>query len=578
MGYDGLVTCAIAQQLNATLKDGRIDKIYQPESDELIFHIRCGKETHRLYMSANGGHARLHLTQSDHGNPQNPSSFCMLLRKHFQGGRIREIRQIDSERIVEFSIDHINELGFSMNKKLVIEIMGKHSNIIALDLPSGKILDSIKRISLDVNRYRQLLPGLDYVLPPSQGKVSFHTIQEAQLDLILQRNTSSCSETLVAGIQGISPTIAHEICKRALGDSASSYDPENTHQIYAVIVEIVASINARSYTPVVYQGKEDPADFHVFPLTMLADYYEGKVFSDPSQAVEYYYTNKATTNRIRQKSADLYKAVQSGLDKLYLKKQRLSEDLLKAENAEKDRLYGELLTANMHDLHQGLDQISLENYYDGTQIVIPLDSRQSPSENAQRYYKRYNKAKIAKKEKSHQLSEANASIGYLESVMAFVEQADTMEEIEMIRQELIEGGYLRMRKNLFRSSRTKLTPQEFITADGFRILVGRNNKENDVLTFKTADKKDYWFHTKDIPGSHVILVTSGKQPSDSATLAAASLAAYYSKARLSENVPVDFTQVRHVKKTAGAKPGMVIFTDNKTVYVNPSKDLLSTSK
>ena len=572
MSFDGMVTAAIAHQLSQLLAGGRIDKIYQPEGDELLFHIHAGRETHRLYLSANGGHARVHLTQADFSNPQNPSSFCMLLRKHFQGGRIRSIRQLESERILEFVVDHINELGFSQEKMLLVEIMGKHSNIIALESPSLRILDSIKRISFDVNRYRQILPGLPYVMPPSKDKIPFRGLTVEQMDSILQKD-SSCSGALVAGIQGLSPTLADELCIRAAGNPSIQYDPTWAHALWSHLTELVASVDSGESQPVVYLTHDEPIEFHVTSLSVFGEYHQEQPFQDPSSAVDFYFTNRASTNQIRQKASDLYKAVQNNLDKLYLKKQRLAEDLLKAEGAEQDKLYGELLVANLHRIPQGLARVELENYYDQTTVIISLDPRYSPSENAQRYYRRYNKAKIARIEKQIQLEETDRSIEYLESVKTFVDQATSAENLTVIRQELMEGGFLRMRKDPYRQSKPKSIPFGFTTADGFRVLIGRNNKENDILTFQTADKKDYWFHTKDIPGSHVVLVTDGRQPSDSAIEGAASLAAYYSKARDASKVPVDFTQVRHVKKPSGAKPGMVIFTDQKTVYVDPVKEL-----
>lgn len=575
MSYDGIVTGAIAYELNDRLKGGRIDKIYQPESDELIFHIHATRETHRLYISVNGGSARLHLIDWDHPNPQTPSSFCMLLRKHLQGGRIREIHQIESERIVCFSIDHIDELGFSQGKELLVELMGKHSNIIAIDHASGKILDSIKRIGLDVNRYRQLLPGLPYVSPPSQGKIPFWNLKLPDLEPILSQNGVSYSKALVNGIQGIGPVISEELCLRAFLDPDAQCSLAGSASLLKSLTDMTSLIQKKEWSPVVYQNSFGPVDFHVFPLKTLLGSFEEHQFADPSKAIDYYYVSKLETNRIRQKSSDLLKTIQTGLSKLYLKKQRLLEDLLKAERAEKDRLFGELLTANLHLIASGLDRVVLENYYDGSQESIPLDVRLSPVENAQKYFRSYQKSKIALREKTLQLNETEDSIDYLESVLSFLEQADGLDAIEGIRQELIEGGFVKPRKNPYRLSKSKPTLLSMTTPDGFRILIGRNNKENDQLTFKTADKKDLWFHTKDLPGSHVILIRDGKQPTESAILAAASFAAYYSKGRQSENVPVDFTEVRFVKKPAGAKPGKVIFTDQKTVYVNPNNSLPS---
>ncbi len=576
MAYDGLVAGAIARYLNGILAGGRIDKIYHPDAEELIFIIHAGRERHRLYISANSGHARMHLLKEgkDLANPQNPTAFCMLLRKHFQGGRITEIRQVQSERIIELDVIHVDELGFSVNKRLIVEIMGKHSNIIAIEESNGRIIDCIKRITPELSRYRQLLPGLTYVYPPDHNKVCFYTLTEETLGQIIEESYSSLQKTLVNGIQGVSPVIAEKICKAAVQSAPKDAEVLTAADLLKVMSEMANKILSGNVKPVVYVDKDGaPSDFHVFPLSDAESLLDKIMFDDPSSAAEYYYSHKASSNRIRQKSADLARVLSASLDKLYLKKQRLSEELFAAENAEHYRIYGELLTANLHNISSGKSVARVLNYYDNTEVDIPLDPRFSPSENAQRYFKKYSKAKTAVREKKVQLEETNHSIDYLESVVTYVENATTLEEIEEIRQELIEGGCLRRKRSHYRPSRPKLQPHSFIAQDGSRILVGRNNKENDYLTLKTANKKDLWFHTKDIPGSHVILSAEGKTPSDEAIRQAASLAAYYSKARHSTNVPVDYTQVRYVKKPFGAKPGMVIYSNHKTLYVDPKKQL-----
>lgn len=561
MSFDGMVTGAVAHQLSSLLTGGKIEKIYQPEADEIILNIHSGRDNHKLYISSNSSHARIHLIKETTSNPMNPMGFCMLLRKHLQGGRITAIQQMDSERIVEISVDTINEMGFSVNKKLIVEIMGKHSNIIVVDIASNRIIDSIKRISIDVNRYRQLLPGQQYVYPPSQDKVPYYGLTELQIEKFVEDAGDNTAKALMSHIQGISPMIADEIVYRSGRQDTS---------IYKIISDLVDEISSDSPSPRVYlQEDGTPFDFHIVPISALSDYYREVSFQDVSEAISYYYSNKSSSNRVRQKSSDLDRAIGNSLDKLYLKKQRLSEDLLKAENSDGLRLFGELLTANLHQIKPGLSKVEVLNYYDNEMISIPLDPRFSATQNAQRYYKRYGKAKTAITEKNIQLHETNSDIAYLESVLSYAEKAVTVEEIEELRLELIEGGYLKRRKNNFKPSKSKPAPYQYTTSDGFRVLVGRNNKENDILTFKTASGKDYWFHTKDIPGSHVILFTEGKGLTETAIFEAAGLAAYHSKGRESENVPVDYTQVRHVKKPNGAKPGMVIFVDNKTVYVNP---------
>ncbi len=572
MSFDGMVTGAVAHQLSSKLTGGKIEKIYQPEADEIILNVHSGRENYKLYISSNSSHARIHMITEATSNPMNPMGFCMLLRKHLQGGRITSICQKDSERIVEISVDTMNELGFSVNKKLIIEIMGKHSNIIVVDIASNRIIDSIKRISIDVNRYRQLLPGQQYVYPPSQGKVPYYGLTFSQVESFIENAGDNTAKALMSNIQGISPLIAEEIVYQAGQLTSAQTDSIPATAFSSVLDRFVEQISTDNPSPRVYLQEDGiPFDFHLFPLRTISDYYKELSFSDISEAITYYYSNKSSSNRIRQKSSDLDRAVGNSLDKLYLKKQRLSEDLLKAENSDIYRLYGELLTANLHQIKQGVSQTEVLDYYKNENVTIPMDPRLSPIQNAQRYYKKYSKSKTAITEKNIQLKEANTDIAYLESVLAYIEKATSIEEIEELRQELVEGGYLRRRKNNFKPGKSKPAPYQYTTSDGFRVLVGRNNKENDILTFKTASGKDIWFHTKDIPGSHVILFPDGKSITETSIFESAALAAYHSKGRESENVPVDYTQVRHVKKPSGAKPGMVIFVDNKTVYVNPKQ-------
>lgn len=549
MAFDGIVTAAVARELSDMLLLGKIEKVYQPEPDELVFHIHTKKGNRRLYASAASDHARIHLITENPPNPPTPLAFCMLLRKHLQGGRILEIGQKDAERIIEITLETIDELGFSANKKLIFEIMGKHSNIILVDINTGKIMDSIKRVSIDVNRARQILPGKRYEYPPAQDKIPFPALTRSQAEHLEQS-----PKTLLAAVGGISPAIA-----QVLADSPD---------LYEALEEIRTSLSCGKISPCVYL-KEDgsPGDFHVIPL----DAYARKLdFETVSEMLDYYFVHKQSSNRVKQKSLDLKKALSASLSKLYLKKQRLGEDLIKAQNSEQYRLYGELLTASIHLVASGADKAIVPNYYDGSQLEIPLDPKYSPAKNAQRYFKKYGKAKTALKEKQIQIEETGQDIYYLESVAAFLEKAATIDEVESIRQELVESGFLRKRKNVELKKKKKALPYQYRTSEGFSVMAGHNNKENDILTFKMAGPKDYWFHTKDIPGSHVILFTEGKELSESAIFDAAAIAAFHSKGQSSENVPVDYTQVRYVKKPAGAKPGMVIFTHNRTVYVTPN--------
>lgn len=552
MAFDGIITSAMVRELQDTILLGKIEKVYQPENDELVFHIHTRAGNVKLYASASSNHARLHFIETNLPNPPAPLAFCMLLRKHLQGGRIVDIAQKDAERIVEISLETLNELGFTVSKKLIFEIMGKHSNIILVDMTTGKIIDSIKRVSIDASRVRQLLPGLTYEYPPAQDKISFREVTAEDLSGL----PAGDSKGFLSKVGGISPAIARELA--------------NVDGPYDRIAGIIDSVSRRSFVPRVYtDDKGVPQEFHITDLAEFEGAAQRLDFDTLSRCLAWYFDHKQSSNRAKQKSNDLIKSVTAALDKLYLKKQRLSEDLLKAENSDDLRLYGELLTANLHLVKSGDKAVTVVNYYDNSEVTIPLDPRFTPSKNAQHYYKRYGKAMTAVKEKQIQLDETGSEIDYLESVLTYLQNTDKVDEIEALRGELVETGYVRRRKQQFKEKKYKAQPHKYVIDGGFTVLVGRNNRENDILTLKTASKTDLWLHTKDIPGSHVIVQSGGAELSEKAVFQAAAIAAWHSKGRDSENVPVDYVKVRYVKKPAGAKPGMVIFTNNRTVWVNP---------
>lgn len=557
MAFDGIVTRAMVRELQDRILLGKIEKVYQPEADELVFHIHTKNGNVKLLASVGSAHARVCFITENPVNPPAPLAFCMLLRKHLQGGRITEITQKDSERIIEISLETLNELGFTMSKKLIFEIMGKHSNIVLMDIASGKIIDSIKRVSFDVNRVRQILPGMIYQYPPAQDKIPFLEISAEQLEAL-----PADGKSILRSVGGIAPAFAEELALRA-GVQRSGY-----------LSDVLAAIESPNHADArVYLDESGaPIDFYPVALSELEESCRVEHFGDLSSAMEFYFGKKESSNQGRQKSHDLIRSVNALLDKMYLKKKRLSEDLLKAENSEDLRLYGELLTANIHLIQPGMKSVEVTNYYDGSTLTIPLDVKLSPSKNAQHYFKKYGKSKTAIKEKQIQLDENEAEIKYLESVLSFLENTDDVAEIESIRAELVETGYIRRRRQAggFKEKNYKPVPYRYTLSNGMSVLVGRNNKENDILTFKTAGNKDLWLHTKDIPGSHVIVQSGGAELDEEAVWEAAAIAAYHSKARTSENVPVDYVQIKYVKKPAGAKPGMVIFTNNRTVYVNPA--------
>lgn len=553
MAFDGIMTAAVVRELKENILLGKIDKIYQPEPDELVLNIYTKNGVRRLYSTVNSAAASVRFVDKNPVNPPAPLNFCMLMRKQLLGGRIVAVEQKDSERIIEIFIETMNELEFKVSRKLIFEMMGRHSNIILVDYESGKIVDSIKHVSIDVNRARQLLPGKKYEYPPAQDKKPFKEASPDDLD-----NAGDNGKAILASIGGISPAFAREL---ALNNKRFDY-----------LRSVMDRIAEKDFYPVVYiDDNNTPREFYCVPLTEYEETCEPLLFDSLSGMLGYYYENRDVTNRVRQKSHNLVKSVSARLDKLYLKKQRLLEDLLKAENSEDLRLYGELLTANIHRMKTGMKEITVTNYYDGTSVTIPLDPRFPPNKNAQNYFKRYGKMKTAIKEKNVQLEETGQNIDYLESVLTYLNNTDKINEIDELRTELEEQGFVRARKQSKRKKKKfRPSPIKYRTSDGFEVLVGRNNKENDYLTTQLAAKTDLWLHTKDIPGSHVIVRLGRSEATETTIFEAAGIAAYHSKARASENVPVDYVKIRHVKKPAGAKPGMVIFTDNKTVYVNPA--------
>lgn len=553
MAFDAVITRAMVRELREKLLLGKIEKVYQPEKDELVFNIHTKEGNLSLFASVNSQNPRICLTDEKPKNPPNPLPFCMLMRKHLQGGRIVAVEQKGWERIIEISLETLNELGFTVSKKLIFEIMGKHSNVILTDMATGKIVDSIKRISIDASRVRQVLPGKAYLYPPAQDKVPYDRISAEELAAL-----PSDGKAILSCVGGISPAAAVQLAQLPPAERKGWL-----HKMIASIDEGLAVFRIYS------DGEGKPVEFYGADLSDFEDCCLRTDFSSVSRCVWAYFDRRDSSNRVKQQARASIKTVSSHLDKLNLKKQRLSEELLKAENSDELRIYGELLNANLHAIPQGAGSVTVTNYYDGSRVSIPLDPRYSPAKNAQLYFHRYGKSKTAIKEKSLQLRETEGEIQYLESVLSYLERGETEDEIESIRNELIETGYLRRRKAGPGEKKFAAAPLRYFTSSGLEVLVGRNNRENDILTMKTASKKDIWFHTKDIPGSHVILRTDGAEPQPSDIYEAASIAAYHSRARSSENVPVDYVPVKNVKKPAGAKPGMVIFTGNRTVWINP---------
>ena len=540
MSFDGVFAGVIARQLNKELSGAKIEKVQQPEPDEIILQVNSQAGRKKLLLCINPQGARVHYTALPYENPSDAPNFCMLLRKHIQGGRIISVSQPETERIICFDIETVNELGYSVSKRLIAETMGKHSNLILEDTQSGKIIDSIKRISIDVNRYRQILPGFPYVLPPSQDKKDFWTVE-------------SSDDVSASDIQGLSGALRAEI--RTAADAAKIREQ---------------LLNGELFPAVYLKPDKSPAEVHVTELKELEASCEVLRFDTPGEALDYFYSHRQESNRVLQRSAELNRTLSGLIDKQLLKKQRLLDELKQADRADEYRIKGELITANIGSIKPGSKKVTVTSYYDGSEVEIALDEKLSAAKNAQAYFKRYSKLKASVKEKLAQLKDCEDEIAYLESVQGLIPGAGTHEELDLIRSELIAEGHLRGKKASERSRKnSKPKPRRFKTSTGYELCVGRSSAENDYITFRLGCKTDLWFHTKDIPGSHLVLFTNGEEMDAETIYEVAGIAAWFSKGKDSENVPVDYVPLRYVKKPAGAKPGMVIFTNNRTVWINP---------
>ncbi|MDD9147116.1 MULTISPECIES: Rqc2 family fibronectin-binding protein [unclassified Sporolactobacillus] len=563
MSFDGIVTRAVVRSLQDFV-GGRVAKIYQPTATDLIFHLRSRSAHGKLLISVNAAFARLHLTRLTEGNPQEPPMFCMLLRKHLEGSVIERIEQVGLERIVHIDFRTRNELGDLSEKQLIIELMGRHSNVILIDKDSGRIIDSVKHLTSAVNRYRTVLPGETYVAPPDQGKLNPLEMPVKDLISQLEWNGGRIDRQIVGAVSGFSPLIGSEIVHRA----GLPYQ-----EAIARAFEIVqAAIRNHDYRPNIIYGKGGRDECHVLDLTHL----EGKKqeFSDVNEMLDHFYVVKAETDAVKQKAGDLSHFIALELKKNKAKLKKLEKTVREADNADTYRLYGELLTANMHRFKRGDRAVEAVNYYDGNQatVTIPLNPNRTPSGNAQAWFKKYNKAKTAKRVVRDQIGRTKEEIVYFDNLMQQVETA-SLKDIAGIREELEEGGYLK-KKRPARGKKKKTRPEidRYYASDGTEILVGKNNKQNDYLTTKVGGREEVWLHTKNIPGSHVVI--RSEQPSERTLAEAAALAAFFSKSRLGSGVPVDYTKVKFVKKPGGAKPGFVIYTDQRTLYVTPDESLV----
>lgn len=570
--FDGVVTKAVADELNMSISGGRIFKIYQPENDSLVFHIRTGKRNVKLFISSNANSARIHLTELDFENPDSPPMFCMLLRKHLSGGRIVNVRFHDYERIITIDIEATDELGDKNIKKLVTEIMGRHSNIILLN-PEGKIIDAIKHVDHGMSSVREIMPARQYFPPPAQDKIIPSELDFEEFIESVSGTDKPFDKILLSSVLGFSPVLCREICHRAGIDTDIGFASVNRTKLpdaVKILKQMVKSWEQRNYSPcVVYDAKTGkPLDFHAVSLTHYGSF---EIFESISDAIDKFYRVREIKSSISKKASDLNRIVRQNIERCEKKIQIHIDNLEKNSDPDIYRLYGELITANIHSLFKGMKKCSLMNYYDPEQkyVEIELDENRSPQENAQWYFKKYNKAKTTRSFAMEQLELAKSELEYLENVLFSIEEADSAEIIEQIREELRNQGYIH-KTNSRRKPSAESIPLKFISSEGYPIWVGRNNVQNDELTLKRAKPTDMWLHTKNIPGSHVIARIPDPIP-DKSLIEAARLAAWFSRARNTTRVEVDYTRVKYVKKPPGAKPGMVIYTNYNTVIVDPEK-------
>lgn len=579
MAMDSITVRALAVELDSLLAGGRIDKIYQPERGEVIIGVRAGGHNHKLLLCANPSFPRVHITDFKAENPASPPMFCMLLRKHLSAGKIVRIYQHSFERVIKIDVESRDELGELSVKTLIAEIMGKHSNIILTD-SNGKIIDSIYHVDVTVSRLRQILPGLMYENPPLQGKQSPLAVSAEEVASSIG-DDCKIADCILGTYMGISPLMAREIAYRATGDTQATCgkdDSELKEKTGQTFTKIFDKIKKADFSPFVLVGNESkaPLDFAPLEIMQYENMANGVSFDNMSEAVEYFYIGKANSASLKQKSSDLTKIVSINLERCRKKLQIENETIAKAEKREKYKIYGDLIMANLYNIEKGAKQIEVDNFYDenGGKITIPLKEEQTPSQNAQRYYGRYNKEKTAYTETVKQRDKNLSEIDYLESVAEAISRAESGDEINQIRSELAEQGYIRIKSTAKKKKEEKPKPMHFVSSDGYDIFVGKNNKQNDYLTLKLSRPTDIWLHTKEIHGSHVLIKTEDAMTVPDRTYEEAGmLAAYYSKGRGSAMVPVDYTEVYNVKKPSGAKPGMVIYVDYSTMYVTPQGDL-----
>ncbi len=568
MAFDGIAISNIVYELKNTLLDGRINKIAQPEEDELLLTIKTKNGQQRLYISASASLPLIYLTDANKPSPMTAPNFCMLLRKHINNGRITDIRQPKLERIIQFEIEHLDELGDLCKKYLIVEIMGKHSNIIFCN-DSYRIIDSIKHVSAQISSVREVLPGRDYFIPETVAKLNPLDVSFADFSSFIKSKPTGLAKAIYTSFTGVSPVAAEEICYLAGMDSAVSakdLSDDLLIHLYKQFLIFFEQIETAAYQPTIYYKGSEPKEFSALPLTHFGEL-EAKSFASISELLECYYASKNTITRIRQKSVDLRKIVQTALERNRKKYDLQAKQILDTENRDKYRIYGELINTYGYGLAEGAKELTCFNYYTNEEIKIPLDSTKSAKENAQKYFDKYNKQKRTYEALVDLIQETKSEIEYLDSVSNALDIALSEDDLSQIKEELAVAGYV---KRKFTKKKVKIhsKPFHYISSDGYHMYVGKNNIQNEELTFDFAVGNDWWFHAKGCPGSHVIVKTNGDELPDSTFEEAGKLAAYYSKNRGNDKVEIDYIEKKHVKKPKGGKPGFVVYYTNYSLMID----------
>jgi len=586
MALDGIVTRSIVHELQICV-GGRINKIHQPTDNDIIIQLRSRGGNRRLLLSANPTYPRVQMTEQSFPNPLEAPMFCMLLRKYCESGVIEAVTQQEMERIIHIDIRQRDELGDESLKRIIIELMGRHSNIILLDPASGTQLDGIHHVTPAISSYRIVMPGFAYTEPPQQNKLHpLEIVKEQFMDAYQQAEIGTSDKSwLVSTFSGLSPLIAEEICLRASKaeeDSAGvAADNNASHEmtmgkattLWSPFADLMAQIREHRYEPVTGENAKGKSVFSAVKLTLIQS--DLRTYDSISDCMEEYYGDKALRDTVKQKTSDLLRFLHNELSKNIKKMSKLEEDLAEAGDAEQYRVRGELLFASLHLMHKGDKAVELINYYDENQATetIELDPLLTPSENAQRYFKKYNKYKNSLTVIDEQMKITREEISYMEQLLQQLSHA-TLDDIDEIREELVQQGYLRDRSKKMKKKKKndKPTLHVYTSSEGIEIYVGKNNLQNDYVTNRVGNANDTWLHTKDIPGSHVLIRSNSY---GEATLnEAAQLSAYYSQAKQSSSVPVDYTLIRHVRKPSGAKPGFVIYDHQKTLFVTPDEHMI----